>query len=142
MDLAVPQFTAGRAEVALEAMRFALQRGFHEGPVLCEELFAEQIADVGAAQLVRALAEPRDVGLVGEAVAEVAVPVADHARDAVQDVLQPVLMFEERRRALGHALLQRRVQRGQGEFRLAACRDVEHDAGVEGACWVVGWIAA
>ena len=102
MDLRVAE-QIGRALVrvgGLEAQGFAAQRAFQPFTVQRIDALAEHLEVVPVDDLVRRLANPLQVSRVGIAIDQIPVPIADDARNAIQDHVQLALTCSQRRRAL------------------------------------------
>jgi hypothetical protein len=120
-----PAPLVGEAEV--EHLLLTAEHGGHVGLVPREHIPAEDIAQVHPPHLLGAQPDPLDEGVVGEVVAQVAVPVGDERRQPVQrSAQQPLVLCGRLPRAqLGQShvrSVRMLVARGQGLVSLAADR--------------------
>ena len=77
---------AGRVgDRSSEQLRFAGQRSLDVRPVQLVEIRSQKLADVAATDLTRRESEELHVRAVGDAVAPIGVPIADHRRQRIQN---------------------------------------------------------
>ncbi len=123
----ITETAVGLGQGALEALGFAAQDGADEGFVHAEQFIAHQVLNADAPHLLRRLAEPFEIGGVGETAPQVAGPVGHHSGNVVGQGLHEALAGGQRLGGLGLPLCklhlpalidrkpQRRAQHDQAE---------------------------
>ena len=83
--------TLGCGKPAFELLHLAAQRRFEVGQVQAVGFLADDIAYMHAWQTIRLDAGPVSIGQVTKAVAQLAIPIAHHGRDVVDDGVQVLI---------------------------------------------------
>ena len=79
------QFAIGFLQVSFELLGLSRQCAPHIGLIQRKNIWPEQVWKPAADQLFRALAEPRQTGLVGKHAPEFTVPECDHAGQRIRN---------------------------------------------------------